>query len=70
MNRRVRRRSAWPLSDALDRGFIPWDVVALMAAVRPEESDPIFFIKGFYRFFFLFSKGFIVTWALNKKVGV
>lgn len=27
--------TGWPSSKALDAGFIPWDVVALLAAVRP-----------------------------------
>lgn len=29
------KRTGWPSSKALDAGFIPWDVVALLAAVRP-----------------------------------
>lgn len=36
VNRRVQvALEGWPRSAALDAGFIPWDVVALLAAVRP-----------------------------------
>ena len=37
VNRRVQGAlEGWPRSAALEAGFIPWDVVALLAAVRPQ----------------------------------
>ena len=38
VNRRVQLAlKGWPASSNLDRGFIPWDVVALMATLRPDS---------------------------------
>ncbi|CAK9039256.1 unnamed protein product [Durusdinium trenchii] len=40
VNRRVQLAlKGWPASSNLDRGFIPWDVVALMATLRPDSFD-------------------------------